>query len=60
MVGAAPAPPQPTTPPSVSSRTSTFSALFTSSNAILSGFAIGRLTAIGSMRLIFMRNAVMR
>ncbi len=54
MVGAVAAPPQPMTPPSVSSRTSTFSALFTSSNAILSGFTIGRLTARGSMRLIFM------
>ena len=47
MVGAAPAPPQPTMPSSVSSRTSTFSALFTSSNDILSGFTIGRLTAMG-------------
>jgi len=53
MVGAAAAPPQPTTPSPVSSRTSTFSALLTSSNDILSGFTIGRLTAMGSRRLIF-------
>src|SRR6185503_20723996 len=54
IVGAAPAPPQPTTPSSVSTRASTFSALVTSSNAILRGFTMGRLTARASMRLIFM------
>src|SRR5690349_9432825 len=54
MVGAAPAPPQPTTPSSVSTRASTFSALLTSSNAIFNGFTIGRLIAMDSMRLIFM------
>src|SRR5262245_44280951 len=55
MVGAVAAPPHPTMPPSVSRRTSTFSALVTSSNAILSGFTIGTLPAKVSMRMMFTR-----
>ena len=53
MVGAEAASPQPTTPVSDSTRTSTLSARVTVSPAICTGFFIGRLTAIGSMDLIF-------
>ena len=53
MVGAEAASPQPTTPLSASSRTSTLSACLISTPAMNTGFFIGKLTAIGSMRLIF-------
>src|SRR5262249_62061047 len=53
MVGAAAASPQPSTPASDSIRTNTFSACATVSPAICTGFFIGRLTASGSMALIF-------
>src|SRR6266851_1775718 len=54
MVGAEAASPQPTTPLSDSMRTSTLSACLISTPAMKTGFFIGKLTAIGSMRLIFM------
>ena len=41
--------PQPTWPPSSSTRTSTLSAALISTPAIFIGLVIGRLTAIGSM-----------
>src|SRR5262245_4166736 len=53
MVGADAASPQPTTPLSASIRTSMLSACLISTPAMNTGFFIGRLTAIGSMRLIF-------
>jgi len=53
MVGADAASPQPTAPSSASTRTSTLSARATVSPAICTGFFIGRLTAMGSMVLIF-------
>ena len=49
MVGAEAASPQPTTPLSASMRTSTLSARVISSPAMMTGFFIGRLTAIGSI-----------
>src|SRR5262245_36100657 len=54
MVGAEAASPQPTTPLSASMRTSTLSARLISTPAMTTGFFIGKLTAIGSTRLIFM------
>ena len=54
MVGAEAASPQPTTPLSASMRTSTLSARLISTPAMKTGFFMGKLTAIGSMRLIFM------
>src|SRR5262245_50991760 len=53
MVGAEAASPQPTTPLSASIRTSTLSACRISTPAMNTGFFIGKLTAIGSTRLIF-------
>jgi hypothetical protein len=53
MVGAEAASPQPTIPVSDSMRTSTLSARVTISAAIVTAFFIGRLTAIGSIDLIF-------
>ncbi len=53
MVGAEAASPQPTKPLSASMRTSTLSARATVSPAMVTGFFIGRLTAIGSIDLIF-------
>src|SRR5215471_13976901 len=53
MVGAEAASPQPITPLSASMRTSTLSAWRISTPAMTTGFFIGRLTAIGSTRLIF-------
>ncbi len=53
MVGADAASPQPTTPSSDSMRTRTLSARATVSPAICTGFFIGRLTAMGSIALIF-------
>ncbi len=53
ITGAEAASPQPTSPLSVSMRTSTLSARRTSSPAMITGLSIGRLTAIGSMVLIF-------
>src|SRR5665647_2960598 len=55
MVGAEAASPQPTTPSSVSSRTSALLALRTSSNDILTGLIIGSLTEMGSIYLILIR-----
>src|SRR3954467_5973154 len=52
MVGAEAASPQPVTPSSASMRTSTLSAVLISTPAMKTGFFIGRLTAIGSTRLI--------
>src|SRR5262249_55327941 len=52
MVGAEAASPQPTTPLSASIRTSTLSACLISTPAMHTGFFIGKLTAIGSTRLI--------
>ena len=52
MVGADAASPQPTKPLSDSMRTSTLSARATVSPAIVTGFFIGRLTAIGSIDLM--------
>src|SRR5919201_2443636 len=54
IVGAEAASPQPTTPLSASMRTSTLSARLISTPAMTTGFFIGKLTAIGSTRLIFM------
>src|SRR5215831_4470135 len=54
MVGAEAASPQPTTPLSASMRTSTLSARLISTPAMKTGFFMGKLTAIGSMCLIFM------
>ncbi len=54
MVGAEAASPQPTMPLSASSRTSTLSACLISTPAMNTGFFIGKLTGMGSMRLIFM------
>src|SRR5580704_451705 len=54
MVGAEAASPQPTTPLSDSRRTSTLSACLISTPAMNTGFFIGKATAIGSMRVIFM------
>jgi hypothetical protein len=54
MVGAEAASPQPTRPSFASMRTSTLSARTISTPAMTTGFFIGRLTAIGSTRLIFM------
>ena len=53
MVGAEAASPQPTHPSSDSMRTRTLSARATVSPAIFTGFFIGKLTAIGSIALIF-------
>src|SRR5687768_1803333 len=53
MVGADAASPQPTTPFSASIRTSILSACLISTPAMTTGFFMGKLTAIGSMRLIF-------
>ena len=53
MVGAEAASPQPTTPLSASMRTRTLSACLISTPAMNTGFFIGKLTAIGSTRLIF-------
>src|SRR5215467_11693207 len=55
ITGAEAASPQPTTPLSVSIRTSTLSARRTSSPAMMTGLSIGRLTAIGSIVLIFIQ-----
>src|SRR6516164_4203495 len=52
MVGADAASPQPTTPLSASTRTSTLSACRISTPAMNTGFFIGKLTAIGSTLLI--------
>ena len=52
MVGAEAASPQPTAPSSASMRTRILSARVTVSPAILTGFFIGKLTAMGSMALI--------
>src|SRR5262245_2509720 len=52
MVGAEAASPQPTIPLSASIRTSTLSACLISTPAMNTGFFIGKLTAIGSTRLI--------
>src|SRR5713226_9054897 len=54
IVGADAASPQPITPLSASMRTTTLSACRISTPAMTTGFFIGMLTAIGSMRLIFM------
>src|SRR6516225_9662554 len=54
MVGAEAASPQPTIPLSASMRTSTLSARLISTPAMKTGFFMGKLTAIGSMCLIFM------
>src|SRR5215471_8893797 len=54
MVGAEAASPQPTTPLSASIRTITLSARLISTPAMMTGFFMGKLTAIGSTRLIFM------
>src|SRR5262245_28461841 len=54
MVGAEAASPQPTMPLSAWMRTSTLSARLISMPAMTTGFFMGRLTAIGSTRLIFM------
>ena len=53
MVGAAAASPQPTAPLSASMRTRTLSACLISTPAMKTGFFMGKLTAIGSTRLIF-------
>src|SRR5262245_46089002 len=53
MVGAEAASPQPVRPSSASMRTSTLSAVLISTPAMKTGFFIGKLTAIGSTRLIF-------
>ncbi len=53
MVGAEAASPQPTTPLSASTRTITLSACLISTPAMKTGFFMGKLTAIGSTRLIF-------
>ena len=53
MCGAEAASPQPTLPSAASTRTSRLSAVRISTPAIFIGLAIGRLTAIASMRLIF-------
>src|SRR5271168_2748404 len=53
MVGAEAASPQPTQPSSASTRTRILSARATVSPAIFTGFFIGKLTAIGSIALIF-------
>src|SRR6516164_3507611 len=53
MVGAEAASPQPTIPLSASMRTSTLSARLISTPAMKTGFFMGKLTAIGSMCLIF-------
>ena len=53
MVGAEAASPQPTSPSSASRRTSTLSARLTSSPAMMTGLIMGRLTAIGSILLMF-------
>src|SRR5581483_942251 len=52
MTGADAASPQPTSPVSLSMRTSTLSARRTSSPAMMTGLRIGRLIAIGSTVLI--------
>ena len=54
MTGAEAASPQPTTPSSDSTRKSTLSARAIVSPDICTGFFIGRLTAMGSIDLIFM------
>src|SRR5262245_35908103 len=54
MVGAEAASPQPMTPLSAWTRTSTLSARAISTPAMTTGFFMGKLTAIASMRLIFM------
>src|SRR5215813_6329215 len=54
MVGAEAASPQPTAPLSAWTRTSTLSARAISTPAMTTGFFMGKLTAIASMRLIFM------
>src|SRR5262249_56345676 len=54
MVGGGGAPPQPTTPLSAWTRTSTLSARAISTPAMTTGFFMGKLTAIASTRLIFM------
>src|SRR5215831_3553187 len=54
IVGAEAASPQPMMPLSASTRTSTLSARLISTPAMTTGFFMGKLTAIGSMRLIFM------
>ena len=53
MVGAEAASPQPTTALSASTRTRMLSACLISTPAMNTGFFMGKLTAIGSTRLIF-------
>src|SRR5262245_49526567 len=56
MVGADAASPQPMIPPSASIPTSTLSARATVSPVMISGLSMGRLTAIGSMLRMAMRD----
>src|ERR1700730_13717393 len=60
MVGAEAASPQPTSPLSACRRTSTLSARLTSSPAMMTGLIIGRLTAMGSIFVMFTAGRLLR